>query len=78
MVDAESEGEIADALEKRKIARTPFCTTEMEGLACAEELKDRVGGEILGTRMDVEETPEGICPFCGAVAKEIVYIARSY
>jgi len=77
-VDANSIGTIEDALDKGKVARTPFCTTEMEGLACADEIKDRTGGEIRGTRIDVKEKPDGVCVVCGKVATEIVYIARSY
>ncbi|MCK5389874.1 MAG: hypothetical protein KAJ36_05260, partial [Candidatus Thorarchaeota archaeon] len=46
IVDADSYGTIEDALDKGKIARTPFCTTEMEGLSCADEIKDRTGGEV--------------------------------
>ena len=78
VVDADSFGTIEDALDKGKIARIPFCTTEMEGLPCDEEIKDRTGGEVRGTRIDVEEKPEGVCVACGKVATEIVYIARSY
>ncbi len=71
-------GEIRDAIERKKIARAPFCTTEMEGLACAEEIKAQTGGEILGTRIDVDEKPEGVCVVCGRPAQVVVYIARSY
>ena len=78
VVDADSFGTIEDALDNGKIARIPFCTTQMEGLACDEEIKDRTGGEVRGTRIDVEEKPEGVCVACGKVATEIVYIARSY
>ena len=78
VVDADSFGSIEDALDKGKIARISFCTTEMEGLACDEEIKDRTGGEVRGTRIDIEEKPEGVCVVCGKVATEIVYIARSY
>ena len=78
VVDADSFGTIEDALDNGKIARIPFCTTEMEGLPCAEDIKDRTGGEVRGTRIDVEEKPEGVCVACGKVATEIVYIARSY
>jgi len=78
IVDADTLGEISDALDRGKIARISFCTTEMEGLACDEEIKDKTGGEIRGTRMDVEEQPEGVCIVCGKPAKEIVYVARSY
>jgi prolyl-tRNA synthetase len=78
VVDADSFGTIEDALDNGKIARIPFCTTEMKGLACDEEIKDRTGGEVRGTRIDVEEKPEGVCVACGNVATEIVYVARSY
>jgi prolyl-tRNA synthetase len=78
VVDADNFGAIEDALDNGKIARIPFCTTQMEGLPCDEEIKDRTGGEVRGTRIDIEEKPEGVCVACGKVATEIVYIARSY
>ena len=78
VVDADTVGLIEEALDKGKIARTPFCTTEMDGLSCAEEIKDKTGGEIRGTRIDVDEHPVGVCPICGKQAQEIIYIARSY
>jgi prolyl-tRNA synthetase len=78
VVDAESIGAIEDALDKGKIARTPFCTTEMEGKPCAEEIKERTGGETRGIRIDIDEKPTGVCTVCGKPATEIVYIARSY
>jgi prolyl-tRNA synthetase len=78
VVDADSLGSIEEALNHGKVARIPFCTTQMEGLSCAEEIKDKTGGETRGTRIDVEERPEGVCVVCGKVATEIVYVARSY
>ncbi|NHJ12222.1 MAG: proline--tRNA ligase [Candidatus Thorarchaeota archaeon] len=78
IVDASSLEEIEDALNKGKIARIPFCTTEMDGLQCAEEIKDRTGGEMRGTRMDIQESAQGVCPVCGKVAQDVAYIARSY
>jgi prolyl-tRNA synthetase len=78
IVDADTVGLIDDALDKGKIARVPFCTTEMPGLPCADELKDQTGGEIRGTRIDIDDVPEGLCPICGKLAEEMVYIARSY
>ncbi|MCF2135687.1 MAG: proline--tRNA ligase [Candidatus Thorarchaeota archaeon] len=78
VVDANSIGEIRDAMDRGKIARVPFCTTEMEGLGCADELKAQTGGDVRGTRIDVEETPEGVCVVCGKKAQNIVYVARSY
>ncbi|MHA2042491.1 MAG: proline--tRNA ligase [Candidatus Thorarchaeota archaeon] len=78
VVDADTIGQIEDAMDKGKIARIPFCTTEMEGLSCDEEIKDKTGGEIRGTRIDVDEKAEGVCPVCGKVAQDVVYVARSY
>ncbi len=78
IVDADTLSAVTDALEKGKVARIPFCTTEMEGLPCAEEVKDRTGGEIRGTRIDIDEKPEGVCTVCGKVAEAVVYVARSY
>jgi prolyl-tRNA synthetase len=78
VVDADSIGSIEEALNHGKIARIPFCTTQMDGLPCAEEIKERTGGETRGTRIDVDETPTGVCVVCGKVATDVVYVARSY
>jgi prolyl-tRNA synthetase len=78
VVNAERFGEIDDALDHGKIARVPFCSIEMDGYSCAEQVEKNTRGEIRGTRMDIDEEPEGLCVGCGTVAKEVVYIARSY
>ncbi|MHA2186811.1 MAG: proline--tRNA ligase [Candidatus Thorarchaeota archaeon] len=78
IVETATLGKIDDALDKGKIARVPFCTTEMEGLSCDEEIKEKTGGEVRGTRIDFEDKPEGVCVVCGKVAQEVVYVARSY
>lgn len=78
IVDTERLGEIDDALDHGKIARVPFCSIEMDAYSCAEEIEKNTRGEIRGTRMDIDEKPEGVCVVCGRVAKEVVYIARSY
>ncbi|MCK5240366.1 MAG: proline--tRNA ligase, partial [Candidatus Thorarchaeota archaeon] len=78
IVDADNMGGISAALENGKIARVPFCTTEMEGLPCDEEIKDKTGGEVRGTRTDVEDVASGVCVNCGKQATEVVYVARSY
>jgi hypothetical protein len=50
----------------------------MDGYSCAEQVEKNTRGEIRGTRIDIDEKPEGLCVGCGKVAKEVVYIARSY
>jgi prolyl-tRNA synthetase len=78
VVDAERFGEIDDALDHGKIARVPFCSIEMDGYSCAEQIEKNTRGDIRGTRIDLDEKPEGLCVACGKVAEEVVYIARSY
>ncbi|TFF91120.1 proline--tRNA ligase, partial [Candidatus Thorarchaeota archaeon] len=78
VVDAETIGGIQDAMEDGKIARIPFCSTDMDGFNCAEEIKDKTAGEILGTRIDVDDKAEGVCVVCGKPAEAVVYVARSY
>ncbi len=78
IVDAWSLEEIDKALDEGKVARVPFCTTEMAGRECAEIIKEETGGDVRGTRIDVEERAEGTCVACGKSAGAVVYIARSY
>ncbi len=78
VVDAHSLEEIRDVLEHAKIARVQFCTTELEGKPCGDEIKDKTGGEIRGTRIDVLDQPDGVCVVCGRKAGAVVYVARSY
>jgi prolyl-tRNA synthetase len=78
IVDAETLGALEDALDRGKIGRVQFCTTETDGLSCADEIKNKIGGEVRGTRIDVDERATGTCIVCGKAAEAIVYIARSY
>jgi prolyl-tRNA synthetase len=78
VLDAETLGALEDALDKGKIGRVQFCTIESDGMDCAEEIKNKTGGEIRGTRIDVDEKATGVCVVCGKAAKAIVYVARSY
>ncbi|HDD67541.1 MAG TPA: proline--tRNA ligase [Candidatus Thorarchaeota archaeon] len=78
IVDAERIGEIRDAMDRGKIARICFCSTDMDGQDCADELKAQTGGDIRGTRIDVDEKPDGVCVVCGRPARAVVYVARSY
>lgn len=74
VVDAKEIGEAAEAIEQRKICRASWCgSTE-----CAMKIKERVGGEIRGSRYDVKEEPTSPCIGCGDKATEVVYIARAY
>jgi prolyl-tRNA synthetase len=56
-----------------------FCSREMDGLPCADIVKEATGGgEIRGTLHGKHEKASGKCIACGKPAKEVVYIARAY
>lgn len=73
-----------DGLEKEMkkggFTRIPFCSNGLDGQKCADELKERVSGNIRGTVFDRKEVPkEGeTCIVCGKPAKVYVYIGRQY
>lgn len=60
------------------IARVEFCSCELDGEKCAEKIEKETGGEIRGTRIDIDEKAKGKCIVCGKQAKEIIYVAKSY
>lgn len=76
--DAKDAKHAKKLLDERKIVRANFCSTEMDGLKCAEQVEKKLTAEIRGTRIDAEEKPKGKCIFCGKEAKDVVYIGRSY
>ena len=76
--DANSIGEIAQALQNKQVARVSFCTMELEGEACADKIKEETGGETRGTRLDRKEKPWGPCVVCGKTATAVTYVARTY
>jgi len=62
------------AIRQRKIARISWCG----GIKCAEEIRERSGGEIRGHRIDVDEKPELPCIVCGRKAEKVAYVAKAY
>jgi prolyl-tRNA synthetase len=68
-------------LDKGKVIRVPFCSIDMDAQSCADNIKAETnGGEVRGTRIDIDEKPteDEKCVFCGKKAKEYVYVAKSY
>ncbi|MCC7570137.1 proline--tRNA ligase [Candidatus Micrarchaeota archaeon] len=78
--DAKNMNELKQVLDKGGFARIPFCSVEMEGRECADNVKAETHGDIRGIRVDSKEKPNETdkCIWCGKSAKEIVYIARQY
>ncbi len=78
IIECKTLKEIEEALKEKKIAKVEFCSTEKEGISCAEVIEKEIGAEIRGTLGNKKEIPKGNCIVCGKKAKEVVYIGRSY
>ena len=70
--------ELMGELENGRLVSVPFCSNGMEGKSCAEELKEKCGGDVRGTRHGRKEKAEGNCVVCGKKANALVYVARQY
>jgi len=74
ITDVKTLEEAKSAIANRRIARLEWCGK----LECADTIKEKAGGEIRGSRIDVVERPRGNCPACNQEAREVVYVARAY
>lgn len=76
---ANSVEELEKTIKLGGFTRIPFCSNGFDGQHCAEELKERVSGNIRGTIYGSKEVPEDEnCIVCGKPAKVYVYIGRQY
>ena len=66
------------ALSRGGFVRCGFCSTGIEGVPCAERIKDDLHGDVRGERADKREPPKGKCVVCGKPAKHVVYIGKQY
>ncbi|MBL7051771.1 MAG: proline--tRNA ligase [Nanoarchaeota archaeon] len=67
--------------EHRGFIKVPFCSVEMDGEKCEEEMKaETQGGRVCGTLYPKEDkVAKGQkCIVCKKTAKHMVYIAKSY
>ncbi|MFQ5814910.1 MAG: proline--tRNA ligase [Candidatus Hydrothermarchaeaceae archaeon] len=78
--DADTLEEAAEVVRKRMVVRASFCSRELDGMDCAETVKERCdGAQVRGTLFpEPESADEKICIVCGRPAGEIVYIAKAY
>jgi len=78
--DTETLEEVTEVVRKKMVAKAPFCSREMEGVDCAERVKERCdGAQVRGTSFpDLEKPKNNKCIVCGNPAGEIVYIAKAY
>ena len=79
LASAKQMSELEKELKAGKLVKVAFCTMEIEGKGCADEIKGKTAGDVRGTRYDAEEKPQGEkCIVCGKDAAEYVYVARQY
>ncbi len=75
IVEARERVDVLEAIRRGCIVRMPFCGRE----ECAEDMREATGGaKVRGTRIDEDSRPTGPCAWCGAEAKEVVYVAKAY
>lgn len=78
IINCETIEEIKKIIDSGKIARVSFCSTQKEGMPCAEVLEKKIGADVRGTLANKKEKVFSSCPFCKKEAHEVVYIAKSY
>lgn len=81
IISVDNINDLTEILDDNLVGRIPFCSIDMDGKSCFEELKAKTrGGDIRGVRMDYKEEPdkEDLCPVCGNKAKVVVYVGKSY
>ena len=78
IINCKTKQEIKIVLENKKIARTNFCSIEKQGKKCAEVIEKEFHAEVRGILANKKEKPTNKCAICNKVAKEVVYIGKSY
>ncbi len=70
--------ELGLQLDKGGFVKVDFCTIDVEGIPCAEAIKNKLHAEVRGIRFDKIEKPKGRCVICGKTAKCVAYVGRAY
>ena len=74
LTSARNIDELRNYMEEKKIARINWCGDRQ----CADNLKEKVSGEIRGILWETHEEPDGPCILCGDQAKSVAYFSRAY
>jgi len=78
IIDCNSKENIKKTINKGKIARINFCSTDNKGEKCAEYIEKEYGAEVRGTLATKNEKASGKCIICNEQATEVVYVGKSY
>jgi len=78
---AETLDELVEHIKNRKMVKIPFCSIDLDGESCADEIKDRLAGaEVRGIDVQEQHTPSENekCFICEKSAKCYVYVGKQY
>ena len=78
IITCKTKDQLELAMKEGKVGRVNWCSTNKDGIKCAENIEKKTGAEVRGTLANKKETPVGKCIVCGNIAREVVYIAKSY
>ncbi|MHA1940153.1 MAG: proline--tRNA ligase [Candidatus Hodarchaeales archaeon] len=81
LTSAKTMDELVEHIKSRKMVKIPWCSIELDGEACAEEIKDQLAGaEVRGIDVQESETPNTTdkCFICQKTAKCFVYVGKQY
>ncbi len=78
--DARDWATLKKEIPKGGFVRIPFCSMMVEGVPCAQKIKDELHGDVRGERADRKEKPKPSdkCAVCGKKANHIAYAGRQY
>ena len=78
---ADNIDQLVEHLENKKMIKIPWCSIDLDGEDCADELKDEfAGAQVRGIDVREAEVPSGeqTCFICGKPAKCFVYVGKQY
>ena len=80
IIECKNKLDIKRVLNEGKIAKFNFCSLDKEGESCAAYIEKELLADVRGCLGNKIEKPfnDKKCPFCGKLAKFVVYSGRSY
>jgi prolyl-tRNA synthetase len=81
LTSAKTMDELVEHIKSRKMVKIPWCSIDLDGETCAEEIKDQLAGaEVRGIDVQESETPtkDENCFICNKPAKCYVYVGKQY
>jgi prolyl-tRNA synthetase len=73
--------ELVEHIKARKMVKIPWCSIDLDGEDCAEEIKEQLAGaEVRGIDVQEKKVPskKEKCFICGKPAKCFVYVGKQY